>query len=292
MRVMVVGQIGRDLVLRVERLPGAGGSESVAERRELLGGKGANQAVGLRQLGASVGLVGVVGTDPAGDLVLDEAERDGLDVGCVTRRGQTALLVDVVEPGGARRLLEYVPRPALLQPPDVAGAAGALRSADVVCLQLQQPAEALLVAARAAHEAGARVVLDGAVTEPHRDRLLRLADVVRADAEEARLLTGAPIDSVADARRAAAELRAAGPPIVALAVPGQGDLVSWPDGDRFLPLSDGPVLDPTGAGDAFVAGLVTGLERSTDVAAAGELAAAAAAASVTRLGGRPDLTEM
>lgn len=45
--LVVVGQVARDLVLRIDQLPAAGGSVDVARRRELLGGKGANIAVGL-----------------------------------------------------------------------------------------------------------------------------------------------------------------------------------------------------------------------------------------------------
>ena len=96
--IVVVGQVGRDLVLTVEELPAAGSAAAVLERQELLGGKGANQAVGCRQLGAEVGLVGVVGTDPAGEAVLAQAAGDGIDVGAVVRRSgaPTALLVDLV----------------------------------------------------------------------------------------------------------------------------------------------------------------------------------------------------
>ncbi|MBV9140496.1 MAG: hypothetical protein JO115_06220 [Pseudonocardiales bacterium] len=49
--VVVVGQIARDLVLLVEELPAPGTGTAVRQRREMLGGKGANQAVGLAQLG-------------------------------------------------------------------------------------------------------------------------------------------------------------------------------------------------------------------------------------------------
>ena len=71
--VVVVGQVGRDLVLTVAELPAEGGSADVLGRQELLGGKGANQAVACRQLGAEVALVGVVGTDSAGAEVLAQA---------------------------------------------------------------------------------------------------------------------------------------------------------------------------------------------------------------------------
>jgi sugar/nucleoside kinase (ribokinase family) len=59
--VIVAGQIARDLVLVVDDVPGAGQSAAVRQRREMLGGKGANQAVALAQLGMRVALLGVVG---------------------------------------------------------------------------------------------------------------------------------------------------------------------------------------------------------------------------------------
>jgi ribokinase len=292
-RIVVVGQVGRDLVLRIdEALPEPGGSVPVAERIERLGGKGANQAVGLRQLGAEVALIGVVGEDAAGGQVLDDALGSGLDTRHVVRRGRTALFVDIVEPAGKRRVLEDVPAEALLTADDVHGAANAIRQAGTVSLQLQQPPDALLAAANLAFESGARIVLDGAVEGPARDELLALADVLRADAEEARLLTGMELSGRADALTAAERLLDAGPAVVALAVPDEGNLVAWRGGARFFPYGEREIVDPTGAGDAFVAGLLLGLTQTEDPARAGQLAADAASSTVLRLGGRPDLSAL
>jgi ribokinase len=104
MGVVVVGQIGRDLVLRSGGLPRRGGSTKVVERREMLGGKGANPAVGLAQLGVPVALIGVVGDDPPGASVRRQASEDGVDTAGVAERGLTALLVDLVDAPGGRRV--------------------------------------------------------------------------------------------------------------------------------------------------------------------------------------------
>lgn len=290
-RVVVVGQAARDLVLRVDAVPDAEGSTTVAERIERLGGKGANLAVGLRQLSPAtrVTLVAVLGTDAPGEVAFEDAAGSGLDVGHVVRRGRTALLVDLVDGDGHRRLLEDVPAEAHLTAADVESAADAIREAGTVVLQLQQPAEALLAAARLAHRAGGRLVLDGAIDGAAREELLSLASVVRADAHEAGLLTGVEIAHEADAHRAAAAILEHGADVAALAVPGEGDLVAWPGGARFFPFTEHDETDRTGAGDAFVAGLVTGLRRGDDPATAGRLAADAASSTVQRLGGRPDL---
>ncbi|MDX2376400.1 PfkB family carbohydrate kinase [Microbacterium sp. LRZ72] len=291
-RFVVLGPIGRDLVLRIDGEIAARDPARITRRSELLGGKGANQAVGLRQLGAEVALVGVVGEDAEGDAVLEQAHGDGIDVRAVARRGTTSLFIDVVAAAGERRLLEHIPASALLTAADLSPAHEMIERADAVCLQLQQPVDALLPAARAARETGALVAVDGGTGGPDREQLLAHTDVVRADAAEAAELVDAPVDTIDDARHAAACLLAAGPRVVAVAVPAVGDLVAWPGGDRLLPHGSEEVVDPTGAGDAFFAGLVTGLVEGWDPPDAGRLAAAAAAATVGRLGGRPDLRRL
>src|SRR5699024_4177387 len=64
--VLVVGQVARDLVLALEEMPPPQGSTVVSQRHEMLGGKGTNQAVGLRQRGGQVAWLGVVGAGLVG----------------------------------------------------------------------------------------------------------------------------------------------------------------------------------------------------------------------------------
>ncbi|MFS0868051.1 PfkB family carbohydrate kinase [Microbacterium sp. 179-B 1A2 NHS] len=285
-RVTVVGAAARDLVVQAA-LPGAGASAPVTRVIERLGGKGANIAAGVLQLipGAAVSLIAVLGADAAGDAAATDATDLGLDIAAVARRGETSLLVDVTDGRGERRLLEHVPAAAIVTASDVRAAASVLRAAGVVVLQLQQDAEALVEAADIAHDAGAVLVLDGATGGAARDRLLPRATVVRADAAEAEMLTGRTVSSRADAERAAADLLERGPRLVALAVPGEGDLVVWPEGSHLFAHRESAIVDPTGAGDAFIAGLVAGLLADEDPFSVGQRGADAAATAVQQLGG-------
>lgn len=290
MGVVVIGQIGRDLVLRTDGPPSASESTAVLRRDELLGGKGANQAVGLAQLGVPVALIGVVGEDAAGVSVLRQAELDGIDVRAVAQRGTTALLIDIVGRPPERMLVEDVPDTSLVQVADLDAAKPVWDAADTVSIQLQQPPATALEAARRARRQGLRVVADGVPTPAVRADLLASVDVLRADAKEAALIAGAAVSTVDDAAALGEQLLSCGPELVAIAVLDVGDLLVW-DGDRELfEFADVDVVDPTGAGDAFVAGLVAALRDGAGPRQAGQRAAAAASSTVQRLGGRPDLT--
>jgi ribokinase len=289
--VVVVGQVARDLVIEVPEAPGADSSAPVRHRQEQLGGKGANQAVALRQLGTSVSLVGVVGQDSCGAALCAQARADRIGTTHVVRRPgtETALLVDVVDEHGRRRYLEHIPEATLVTETDVFAASAPISAAGSLIVQLQQPAPAALLAARLAHRAGTRVVLDGAPQALTAD-LLALADVVRADGHEAELLTGEPLDDVGAAARAAADLRRRGPSLVVLEVPGQGNLFAGPEGTWFVPDVETEVVDPTGAGDALIATLTAALTRRRPLETAACLAVAAAAATTEHAGGRPRLS--
>lgn len=291
--VVVFGQLARDLVLVVDDVPAAGHAASVTERREMLGGKGANQAVALAQLGMRPALVAAAGDDRPGSQLLRQAERDGIDVSAIRRRPgtSTGLIVDIVDRSGHWRYLEGLEPSVLLTEADVAASTRLLSRAQWASVQLQQPPAVALAAARAARQAGCRVALDGAPAGGKlRDELLACADVVRADHREAETLAGFPVTGEVSARRAAAEILLRGPELVVLATGDAGDYFGWRDGDVLMPLARVPVADTTGAGDALMAALITGLASGYTPERVARLAAAAAAATVGHPGGRPDLT--
>lgn len=287
--VVVVGQIARDLVLVIDEIPDADASTEVRERREMLGGKGANIAVGLTQLHVPVALVGVVGDDAVGEGLLEQCARDGIDTTAVVRRHESALTVDVVTGDGRWRYLQSVPDEARLTPADITSAADLLAAADTVVLQLQQPAAAVL-AALAQLTPGACVIMDGAPEDKTtRDLILAAATVLRLDAHEAELLAGRPIPDERAAREVAQDLLSRGPDTVIIAVGTEGNLVAAADDATQLPLVDVETVDTTGSGDAFVAGLTWALGRGADRVRAAQLATAAAGLTVSHPGGRPTL---
>ncbi len=286
-QVLVVGQVARDLVLRVDEAPGPREAVPARQRLETLGGKGANQAVGLAQLGVPVALLGVVGDDPVADDLLSRATSDGIDVTPVIRRHgtRTGLIVSVLDADGRWRYVEDLPDPVLLTEHDVVEVH---RPARCTVVQLQQPSAAVLAAVR---QAAGLVVLEGApADDERRAEILARAHVLRADAKEAGLLTGADLADPETAVRAARDVqRDHDLALVAFGYDG-GDVFVWRGGSLVSTHGDAKVVDTTGAGDALTAGLTTVLVRGGEPEEAVELGVAAAAATVEHAGGRPRLT--
>ncbi|GIM91119.1 ribokinase [Paractinoplanes toevensis] len=270
----MVGQLARDIVLVVGAMPETGTAADVTERREMLGGKGANQAVAVAQLGMPVSLVAVVGDDFISDQLLAQAISDGIDVRPVVRRrgAPTGLIVEVLEADGHWRYLQHLPPPVLLTAADVEASADLLRTAAAVMIQLQQPAAGVEAALRYARQGNALVVVDG-VADPE---TIAQADVVRADENEAAQL--GDIDRIL----------ASGPRLVAFGTEN-GNRFAWPGGTLELPLTGGPATDTTGGGDSFVAALTVALLHGDTPPQAARKAVDASGSTVRHPGGRPAL---
>lgn len=203
---------------------------------------------------------------PVGQRLLAQARSDQGGISAVIQRPgeRTALIVDVVDATGQWRYLEDIPAGTLLTEDDIRSRRHLFRADRWISEQLQQPPAAALAAAAGAHQVGCSVVLGGAPADTQRAALLPLADVLRADARETEMLAGSAVSTAADAEKVAADLLRQGPSVVALAVDGAGNLIAWPEDSVFLPLTDTPVVDTTGAGDAFTAGLIMALAHGAD----------------------------
>jgi ribokinase len=111
---------------------------------------------------------------------------------------------------------------------------------------------------------------------------------VRCNASEARIVTGVEVTSVDTAREAAFALRHRGAGAACVGAPG-GDLLVFEIDELWLPHQRVAVVDATGAGDAFAAGLAVGLAEGRSLSDAAWLGCAAAALKTTQLGAQPGL---
>ncbi|MFJ3661072.1 ribokinase [Streptomyces sp. NPDC090119] len=279
--LLVVGSANADLVVGVERRPGAGETVLGGDLAVHPGGKGANQAVAAARLGARTALLARVGDDGHGRLLLDSLGSAGVDTSAVLTGGApTGVALITVDPSGDNSIVVSPGANARLTEDDVRAAVpGAAR---VVSAQLEIPLETVAAVVRALPE-GTRFVLNPSPPRPLPAEVLAACDPLVVNEHEARVLLddADPGDDPADwARR----LLALGPRSVVVTLGAKGALVCDASGARAVPSVAVAAVDTTGAGDAFTAALAWRLGAGEELAEAAAYAARVGAAAVTRRG--------
>ena len=294
-KVTVVGSLNIDLVCHASRRPDKG-ETLIGDAFDIFtGGKGFNQATAAARLGAEVTLVGSVGADPFGEMLLAAAENEHINSKFVTRRTDigTGIATIVIEPDGDNSII-VVPRANMaLTTADIDAAADCIADADVLLLQLETPIATSEHAAAIAKRHGTTVVLNPAPAQPLPDSLLRYVDILTPNQSETELLSGIKVSSQAEAHRAAEILRtrmiATENAAVVLTLGAQGALLlTGTTAERVSALSVDPI-DTTGAGDAFCGALATALASGETGPSAVAFANAAGAAAVTVIGATPSM---
>jgi ribokinase len=287
-RVCVIGSTNLDFTVVVPRLPRPGETVSGGELVVSAGGKGANQAVAARRLGAEVRFVTLLGTDLMGDRV-----RTGLVEAGVPPEGllqtadaATGVALIAVDPDGRNQIAVAPGANHRLTPALVAAHREMLAWADVVLLQLETPIETVRWALGEARRLGKTTLLNPAPARvlPLPADLLPLVDYLTPNETEAELLAGRPVLSLADAEAAGQALVARGVRAVVVTMGAAGALLVNASGSIPAPGFPVQAVDTVGAGDAFNGALATLLAAGATVEDALLVANAAGGLACTRQG--------
>jgi sugar/nucleoside kinase (ribokinase family) len=255
------------------------------------GGSGANTACGVSALGGRAGFVGKVGDDALGLVFADALAAAGVAYATPpAKRAATGRSLINVTPDGLRSMATCIGAAAELALADLdAGWVARTRMVKLEAYLFQTPAGHALAehAAELARSAGGKVALSlsstsvvGLKREALLDFVDRLADVVLGDVEEVEALLGAPAEAALASASAGRTL--------AVTLGAQGSLVAANGETVRLPAWPVErVVDTTGAGDQYAAGLLFGLARGLPPARAGELGSRCAAEVITQPGPRP-----
>ncbi|WP_433182006.1 ribokinase [Actinoallomurus sp. CA-150999] len=269
--VLVVGSVNADLVVRVDRRPAAGETVLGSDLATYPGGKGANQAVAAARLGGRVAFLGRAGTDGQGVFLRDALREDGVDIAhLLTTPGPSGVALITVDPDGDNSIIVSPGANGRITEDDVTAARPLIADASVVSLQLEIPLEAVLAAALAADDAGARVVVNLSPPTEVPDELLALCDPLVVNEHEAAFLGASD----------PAGLLARGPRSVVITKGADGAVVADETGVTEVPSPRVEAVDTTGAGDAFTGALAWRLSQGDDLAEAARFAARVGAAAV------------
>jgi ribokinase len=288
-RVLVVGSANVDFTVALARLPGPG--ETVSEGTLLVarGGKGANQAVAARRLGADVRLLGCVGDDASGRDVRQALAAEGMGVEALgtTTDAATGTALIVVDADGRNQIAVAPGANRRLSVGDVDRRAEDFAWAEVVVCSLEVPLTAARRALEHARERGALTILNPAPLPDRGLDFLALADYVTPNEGEAARLTGLALTGPDDAGRVADAICALGAAHAVLTLGAAGALAHGAGGHCRVPGFAITAIDTTGAGDAFNGALAVALGARRGLTDALRFANAAAALACTRRGAQP-----
>jgi len=296
-KVLVMGSFVADLAFRAARLP-AWGETLMGDSFALgPGGKGSNQAVAAARAGAQVRFMSKLGEDAFGQLARDLWRADGMDASLVgtsaTPTGAAAILIDSAR--GENAIIVVPGACFTLTPNDVDEQHEAIQSADVFLTQLELPLDTVQRGLEIARAAGVITILNPAPApvSPLPDALIALADYFIPNETEAALLTGLIVETVEQAELAADSLIARGARNVVLTLGARGSLLRTAGGQSTMipSFTAGPVVETTGAGDAFCGAFAAALAEGRNAEDAARFASAGAGISVTRPGTAPSMPQ-
>lgn len=287
MSIIVFGSINIDLAAKTPRLPQPGETIIGSNFFTAGGGKGANQAVAAARLGTSTNIIGRVGNDKFAEELLTNLQSYGLSTDNVlidqnTHSGVAIIAVDetgqnniIVIPGANNNVGEA----------DIERLKKLLTAATSLLLQLEIPLEVVQKAAKAARQAGVRVILDPAPARADLPiELYPLIDIMTPNEVEAGQLVGFRVNDTETAIVAAKQLQERGVKNVIVKLGDRGAVAVTADETFFVPAFAVEAIDTVAAGDAFNGGLASALDAGLSLSEAVRWGAAAGALCTTKRG--------
>ena len=295
-RVTVMGSYVADLAFRIDRLP-AWGETRMGQSFQLgPGGKGSNQAVAAARAAvpgkSQVSFISKLGPDPFAEIARTVYREEGIDTEYIfdspNPTGAAAILIDAVKGENA---IVVVPGACFeLTLAEVDQAAALIADSTIFVAQLELPLATVEHGLRLAHSHGVPTILNPAPATRLPGSIYPLCDYLTPNETEAATLTGIPVTNLASAEAAATALLSRGVRNVILTLGAQGALIKNSTLTRHIPAVDaGPIVETTGAGDAFNGGLATALAEGMDLIEATGFACTVAGISVTRAGTAPSM---
>ncbi len=301
-RVVTLGAFILDVLGRpVESIPPGQGSVVLQEIRATAAGTAAGPAVDLAKLGAQVSAIGAIGADVIADIIVAILDRRGVDAaGLVRKPGvQTAATMLPIRPNGERPALHVPGAMTHLRPADID--LDLVRGCDVLLLgapdalgAIASAQDGLPAVAAAARAGGALVVIDmlrrGSAADFERlAGLIGAADWFCPNDDQLLHLTGR-----SDIAAAIGDVLALGAGGVAVTLGADGCLITTDrvGGLQHIPAPRIDVVDTTGCGDGFDAGMIAGLLLGCEPADAARLGTACGSLVATGLGSDAGITSL
>lgn len=288
-KIVVVGSINMDLVVKSGHIPVAGETVIGQEFVMIPGGKGANQAVAAARLGAHVEMVGCIGGDSFGKQMLEQLSNEGVGTSYVITESQQTTGVALIQVKDGENRITVVPGAnASMTPAHVEHAREVFEGADILLVQLEIPQETVIRAVQLAKSHGMKVILNPAPAAILPPEIWPFIDLVTPNETEAAILTAGQTITP-DQSDILNELRSLTKTDVIITQGEKGVSYHINGSSGSFPAYRVHVMDTTAAGDSFNAALAVRHGEGLPLEQSIDFAAKVGALTVSRFGAQTSL---
>ena len=291
--ITVIGSINLDRTIRLSHMPQIGETMHTKEIFSAGGGKGANQAVAAKRLGANTYFIGAVGEDEAGKLMLELLSEEEINLDAVAHvkgeaTGQAYIMVDDL---GQNSIMIHAGANNAFTPEHVQAHQAIIEKSDFIIAQFESHLASTIQAFEIAKKAGVKTILNPApAMEKVPEELLRLTDIIIPNETETEILTGVKITDEASMQKAAQKLHDLGIEGVIITVGSKGAYYDVHGENGIVPAFKVEAKDTTAAGDTFIGALSTVLKKDlSNLQAAISYGNQASSLTVQRFGAQPSI---
>lgn len=266
-RVCVLGSINMDLVINSKRIPKVGETVLAKDIKKIPGGKGANQAVAAKRLGCEVYMLGKVGTDDNGRILLEALKSDGINLDYILKDdiNPTGMAIINVDEEGNNSITVIPGANMTISHEDFDKTAEMIKDSKIVIAQFETPKEITKSAFKFAKECGAITILNPAPASEIDDELLLYTDIIVPNETEVYELTKIEVKDLKTAEAAANKFLEKGVKYVIITLGEKGAALVTKEKSEIVPAYKVDAVDTTAAGDSFIGGLTKKLSECDDI---------------------------
>lgn len=288
--ICVIGSLNMDLVVNVDNMPKKGQTIIGNSFKEVPGGKGANQAVAIAKLNGSVKMVGKVGNDGFGQTLINALDKDNVNTDYIKTddisTGVALITVDknaensiVVAPGANYKLKEE----------DIDECIDAIKTSDIVVVQLETPINTIKYALKKAKELGKYTILNPAPAVKLEDEIIKNVDLLTPNETELEILSGVKINNEDDIQIASKVMIEKGVKELIVTLGSKGSLYINKENYKFKKAYKVDAIDTTAAGDSYTGALAVALSQDKNIEEAMDFASKVGALCVMKEGAQISL---
>ena len=289
MSISILGIFVADLVFFGEKIPVEG--ETILGKNFVIGpgGKGSNQAVAAVKAGAKTFFISKIGDDQFGSMATEIYENSGVDYSNVIiskdhSTGAAGILVN--EETGANAINVFPGAAGAITIEDIDKAEETIKNSSIFLTQLEAPKDVVTYALKKAHSLNVKTILNPAPAAEIDESLFSMIDYFTPNETEASFYVDHNVETHEDAEKAAIQLLEKGIKNVVITLGEKGAFFANSEEKFSLSIANlsNPVVDTTGAGDAFNAGFAAALTEGQNIKDALKFASVTAGLSTTKIG--------